>query len=121
MATTITGRVHLVEDTKEFGSNGFRKRVVVLEISKPGGYTDYVPLEFIKDGCDRANALTEGDMVEVEYRLGGRRWQKDPTAEPKYFLSATAFSFRKLDARDEPVEFASNNPAPADVGTDIPF
>ena len=90
---TVTGVVHLIEPTKEYGQKGFRKRLVVLEQDK-GSFTNYVPLEFIKDGCDTADEMNEGDEVEVTYRLSGRRWQKDTNAEPRYFVNLEALSFR---------------------------
>lgn len=89
----VTGVVHLIEETKEYGTRGFRKRLVVLEQDK-GSFTNYVPVEFLKDGCDSVNELNEGDEIEVTYRLSGRRWQRDANSEAKYFLSAEALSFR---------------------------
>ena len=90
---TVTGVVHLIEETKEYGSRGFRKRLVVLEQER-GSFTNYIPVEFIKDACDSVDELNEGDEVEVTYRLSGRRWQRDANSDPKYFLSAEALSFR---------------------------
>ena len=37
-----------------------------------------------------------GDEVEVSYRLSGRKWQRDPQSETKYFLSAEATGFKIL-------------------------
>ena len=42
--------------------------------------------------------MNVGDQIEVTYRLSGRKWQRDPNSEVKYFLSCEALSFRKLDA-----------------------
>ena len=42
-------------------------------------------------------SLHLGDEIEVSYRLSGRRWQRDESSEPKYFLSAEAMSFRILN------------------------
>ena len=88
----VTGVVHLIEETKTYGQKGFRKRLVVLEQDR-GNFTNYVPVEFIKDGCDAVDELNVGDEVEVSYRLSGRRWQRDPQSDVKYFLSAEAMAF----------------------------
>lgn len=64
---------------------------------KGGGFTNYVPVEFLKDACDSVDELHLGDEIEVSYRLSGRRWQRDESSEPKYFLSAEAMSFRVLN------------------------
>jgi hypothetical protein len=92
---TVRGIVHLIEETKTFGQKGFRKRLVVLEQSK-GTFTNFIPVEFVKDGCDAVDDLAVGDDIEVTYRLSGRRWQKDEASEAKYFLSAEGLSFKRL-------------------------
>ena len=91
----VTGKVHVIEPTKTFGQKGFRKRLVVLE-QENGRFTSYIPVEFIQDGCDSVDGMSVGDEVEVIYRLTGRKWQRDPHSEVKYFLSAEASSFRVL-------------------------
>ena len=94
---TVKGTIHLIEETKTYGQKGFRKRLVVLEQVKGGGFTNYIPVEFLKDTCDSVDELHLGDEIEVSYRLSGRRWQRDESSEPKYFLSAEAMSFRVLN------------------------
>ena len=94
---TAKGTIHLIEETKTYGQKGFRKRLVVLEQTKGGGFTNYIPVEFLKDACDSVDDLHLGDEIEVSYRLSGRRWQRDESSEPKYFLSAEAMSFRVLN------------------------
>ena len=94
---TVKGTIHLIEETKTYGQKGFRKRLVVLEQVKGGRFTNYVPVEFLKDACDSVDELHLGDEIEVSYRLSGRRWQRDESSEPKYFLSAEAMSFRVLN------------------------
>ena len=94
---TVKGTIHLIEETKTYGQKGFRKRLVVLEQTKGGGFTNYIPVEFLKDACDSVDELHLGDEIEVSYRLSGRRWQRDESSEPKYFLSAEAMSFRVIN------------------------
>ncbi|QDV27155.1 DUF3127 domain-containing protein [Aureliella helgolandensis] len=88
----VKGIVHVIEDTKTFGQKGFRKRQVVLEQDN-GRFQNYIPIDFIQDGCDQADNLNVGDEVEVSYRLGGRKWQRDAASEVKYFLSCEALNF----------------------------
>ncbi|MFO7908014.1 MAG: DUF3127 domain-containing protein [Planctomycetota bacterium] len=99
----IRGVVHFIDETKTYGQRGFRKRLVVLEQDKDR-FTNYVPLEFIQDGCDTVDALNVGDEVEIEYRLSGRKWQRDANSEVKYFLNAQALNFTKLDHAGPPVD-----------------
>lgn len=90
---SVTGVVHLIEETKTYGSKGFRKRLVVLEQDK-GSFTNFVPVEFTRDSCDAVDELNEGDEVEISYRLNGRRWQKDANSEVKFFVNVEATSFK---------------------------
>ncbi len=89
----VRGLVHMIEETKTFGQKGFRKRLVVLE--QPGDrFTNYVPIEFTQDSCDRVDSLSLGQEIEVSFRLSGRRWQKDPNSDVKFFVNAEAWSFK---------------------------
>ena len=88
----VSGKVHLVEETKTYGQKGFRKRLVVLEQDK-GRFTNYVPVEFTNDNCDAVDGISVGDEIEVTYRLSGRKWQRDPGSEVKYFVNVEAISF----------------------------
>jgi Domain of unknown function (DUF3127) len=98
---TVTGLVHVIEPTKSFGQKGFRKRTVVLEQTN-GRFTNYLPLEFISDACDEVNDLQVGDRICVSYRLTGRKWQRDAQSEVKYFLSAEATRFERLESSGQP-------------------
>jgi hypothetical protein len=122
---TVRGVVHLIEETKTFGQKGFRKRLVVLEQSK-GTFTNFIPVEFVKDGCDAVDDLSVGDEIEVTYRLSGRRWQRDAASEAKYFLTAEGLSFKQLSgggrAGDGPDDAIDPNDAFAEAGNDdVPF
>lgn len=91
----VKGVVHVIEETKTFGQKGFRKRLVVLEQDN-GRFQNLIPVEFLQDACDQADSLNVGDEVEVSYRLNGRKWQRDPQSEVKYFLSCEATNFKVL-------------------------
>ncbi|MEM7473730.1 MAG: DUF3127 domain-containing protein, partial [Planctomycetota bacterium] len=72
-----------------------RKRLVVLEQDN-GRFQNYIPVEFLQDACDQVDGLNVGDEVEVTYRLNGRKWQRDPQSEVKFFLSCEATEYRVL-------------------------
>ncbi len=123
---SIRGKVHLIEETKVFGQKGFRKRLVVLEQDN-GRFVNFIPLDFIGDACDAADDLSVGDEIDINYRLSGRKWQKDPQSEVKFFLSAEAMNFRKLGSgagpASQPAAEPNNSLAEAsyDDGDGIPF
>ncbi|MFT7644110.1 MAG: hypothetical protein ACI9G1_005876 [Pirellulaceae bacterium] len=125
----VRGIVHLIEETKTYGQKGFRKRLVVLE-QENDRFTNYVPVEFTRDECDAVDDLSVGDDVEVSYRLAGRRWQKDPSSEVKFFVNVEAIAFKVIggggggDGDGGGTSFTDANDAFAEAATDeddIPF
>ena len=120
----VRGVVHVIEDTKTFGQKGFRKRLLVLEQDN-GRFPNYIPIDFTGDNCDSIDALKVGDEVEVSYRLSGRKWQRDPSSEVKFFLNAEATGFRALDAKGGAANPANANAAFAEASyeedEDVPF
>ncbi len=118
----IRGNIHVIEETKTYGQKGFRKRLVVLEQDSER-FTNYIPLEFIQDGCDTVDELNVGDDVEINYRLTGRKWQKDASSDVKFFLNAEATSFKVLSAATEKDDAAANDgfAEAAHDDDDIPF
>jgi len=119
----VRGIVHLVEDTKTYGQKGFRKRLVVLE-QDTGRFSNYLPIDFLHEGCDKADELSVGDEVEIEVRLSGRKWQRDEQSETKYFLSAEATDFKVLQGSKKKSD-ASSEPSDPIVASadddDVPF
>lgn len=113
----VRGFVHVIEETKTFGQKGFRKRLVVLEQDN-GRFANYIPVEFVQDGCDQVDSLKVGDEIEVSYRLSGRKWQKDASSEVKYFLSCEATTFRTLGAGSGPAGMEAANDAFAEAAFD---
>ncbi len=103
----IRGNVHLIEETKSFGQKGFRKRLLVLE-QENGRFPNFIPIDFTGNNCDTIDNLKPGDEIEVTYRLSGRKWQRDPQSEVKFFLSAEAVGFKKVGG-------VSGGGSPADV------
>ncbi len=122
----VKGHVHLVEETKSFGQKGFRKRTVVLEQDN-GRFQNFIPIDFLQDACDQVDSLKVGDEVEITYRLGGRKWQRDAASEVKYFLSCEATNFQVLSgaaSTDGGFEGDPNsqlNEAAYEEDDDVPF
>lgn len=118
----LRGVVHVVEETKTYGQKGFRKRLVVLEQDN-GRFVNYVPLDFTGDGCDTVDNLQVGDEIEVTYRLSGRKWQRDPQSEVKYFLNAEAIRYSVVGGGRSADSAAANDAfdAAIDEDDDVPF
>jgi len=121
----ISGKIKLINETKEYGSNGFRKREVVVTTEEQ--YPQDLLIEFIQDKCDIIDSYKVGQSVKVDINLRGREWES-PQGEIKYFNSIQGWRIEKLsesevtddippvpnsDSFDQPNE--SNNDEPDDL------
>ncbi|WP_405412386.1 DUF3127 domain-containing protein [Maribacter sp. Asnod1-A12] len=80
----IEGKVKLIGETQTFGSNGFRKRELVVTTDEQ--YPQHIMIEFVQDKCDLLNSYGVGQDVKVSINLRGREWT-NPQGQVKYFNS----------------------------------
>ncbi|MFT4831183.1 MAG: hypothetical protein ACI815_000826 [Psychroserpens sp.] len=80
----IQGKIKMVDETKTFGNNGFRKREMVITTEEQ--YPQHIMVEFVQDKCDLLNNYTAGQEVKVSINIRGREWV-NPQGETKYFNS----------------------------------
>ena len=80
----IQGRIKVIDETKTYGSNGFRKREMVVTTEEQ--YPQHILVEFVQDKCDLLNSYQVGQQVKVSINLRGREWV-NPQGETKYFNS----------------------------------
>lgn len=90
----ISGKVKLINETKEYGSNGFRKREIVLTTQEQ--YPQNILVEFIQDRTNLLDAFNIGDLVKVDINLRGREWTNDK-GEIKYFNSIQGWRIEKVE------------------------
>ncbi|NER10261.1 protein of unknown function [Muriicola jejuensis] len=94
----IQGKIKMIDETKTYGSNGFRKREVVVTTEEQ--YPQHIMIEFVQDKTDLLNAFNEGESVKVSINLRGREWV-NPQGETKYFNSIQGWRIEKLTAENE--------------------
>jgi len=82
MSQSVKGKLKVKGETKEFGSNGFKKREIV--ITTEDQYPQHILIELIKDKCSLIDGYHVDDEIEVSYNLNGREWI-NPQGEAKYF------------------------------------
>ena len=87
----VQGTVKLIDETKTFGTNGFRKRELVVTTEEQ--YPQHIIIEFVQDKCDLLNSFSPGQKVKVGINLRGREWQS-PQGETKYFNSIQGWKNR---------------------------
>ena len=91
----IQGTIKMISDTKTFGSNGFRKREMVITTQEQ--YPQDLLVEFIQDKCDLLSQYAPGQQVSVGINLKGREWTS-PQGEVKYFNSIQGWRIDAVDA-----------------------
>lgn len=91
----VSGRIKMIDETKSFGANGFRKREMVVTTDEQ--YPQHIMIEFTQDKCDLLNTYRVGEPVKVSINLRGREWV-NPQGETKYFNSIQGWRIEKQQA-----------------------
>ena len=89
----IVGKIKWIDETKTYGTNGFRKREIVVTTEEQ--YPQHILVEFIQDKCDLLNAYQVGQPVKIGINLRGREWV-NPEGETKYFNSIQGWRIETL-------------------------
>jgi len=89
----IQGKIKLIGETQTFGSNGFRKRELVVTTEEQ--YPQHIMIEFVQDKSDLLNNYGVGQDVKVSINLRGREWT-NPQGEVKYFNSIQGWRIESL-------------------------
>ena len=96
----ISGIIKLINETKEYGSNGFKKRELVVTTQEQ--YPQNILVEFIqdRDRCEILDSFNVGEFVKIDINLRGREWvNKD--GETKYFNSIQGWRIEKTQNQIE--------------------
>lgn len=91
----VQGRIKLIGETKEYGSNGFRKREVVITTEEQ--YPQPILVEFVQDKTELLNNFEVGQQVKININLRGREWVS-PQGETKYFNSIQGWRIEALQS-----------------------
>ncbi len=91
----VQGRIKMIDETKTYGNNGFRKREVVVTTEEQ--YPQHILVEFVQDKCDLLNNYSVGQMVKISINLRGREWV-NPQGETKYFNSIQGWRIENLQS-----------------------
>ncbi len=84
----------MIDETKTYGSNGFRKREMVITTEEQ--YPQHIMVEFVQDKTDLLNDFQAGQNVKISINLRGREWV-NPEGETKYFNSIQGWRIENLD------------------------
>lgn len=116
----LLGKIKLINETKEYGSNGFRKRELVITTEEQ--YPQHILIEFIQDKCDLLNNFQVAQRVKIGINIRGREWQS-PQGETKFFNAIQGWRIEAFDtAPAAPTEsFEPLNESPEESPDDLPF
>ena len=121
----ITGKIKQIDETKEYGSNGFQKRELVITTEEQ--YPQHILIEFVQDKCSILNAYNVGQRIKVGINIRGREWQS-PQGEVKYFNSIQGWRIESLDDQvmdsapaDLPMDPDTSSPSDDLTEDDLPF
>jgi hypothetical protein len=91
----VTGKIKMIDQTKEVGSAGFKKRDVVVTTDEQ--YPQHILVQFVQDKCDLLNNFQVGDAVKIDINLRGREWT-NPQGETVYFNTIQGWRIAKAQA-----------------------
>ena len=83
----------MIDQTKEVGSGGFKKRDIVVTTDEQ--YPQHILVQFVQDKCDLLNGFQVGEPVKIDINLRGREWT-NPQGEAVYFNTIQGWRIAKL-------------------------
>lgn len=105
----VQGKVKLIGETESVGTNGFRKRDIVVTTEEQ--YPQQISIQFVQDKTELLNNYKVGQDVKVSINLRGREWTS-PQGEVKYFNSIQGWRIEGVQA-DAPAGMPPVPPADA--------
>ena len=123
----LQGKIKVIGETQSIGSNGFRKRELVLTTEEQ--YPQHILVEFVQDKTDLLNSFQVGQPIKVGINLRGREWI-NPQGEAKYFNAIQGWRIENLQQAQAPAGAVPVPPAEAfepatdltqDEPNDLPF
>lgn len=110
----LTGTILQIGTTKEYGSNNFKKRELVLSTDEQ--YPQKILIEFVQDKCQVLDKYKKDDGVSIGINIKGREWT-NKNNEVKFFNSIQGWKIEKAEMKKE-LQLADQN---EDRENDLPF
>ena len=92
---TIKGKIKVIGEVKEYGSNGFTKREFVLTTEEK--YPQEVKLELYKDDCGLIEDYNVGDSLEATFNIKGNEYKGNYYVNLQAWKLASSSSFTFSD------------------------
>ena len=121
----ISGKIKWIDEIRTYGSNGFRKKELVITTQEQ--YPQNILIEFTQEKCELLDKYEIDDNIKIGINIRGREWI-NPEGHTKYFNSIQGWRIEKIeipDIENKPESFIINNESPPqDVNEeedDLPF
>lgn len=102
----VSGKIKVIDSTKEVGTSGFKKRDVVVTTDEQ--YPQDIQVQFVQDKCDVLDGYKVGQDVTIGINLRGRMWT-NPKGEEVYFNTIQGWNIKTLDTSKQSPEPQANN------------
>lgn len=89
----VTGKLKMIDETKDVGSSGFQKRDCVVTTDE--AYPQDILVQFVQDKCNLLSNVKVGDDVKIDINLRGREWT-NPQGELVYFNTIQGWRITSL-------------------------
>ncbi len=106
----LQGKIKMIDETKTYGNNGFRKREMVITTEEQ--YPQHIMIEFVQDKTDLLNSYKVGQDVKVSINVRGREWV-NPQGETKYFNSIQGWRIENVSQTPNSSDMPPMPPADA--------
>tara|TARA_R110000772_G_C13243985_1_gene433921 strand:- start:925 stop:1284 length:360 start_codon:yes stop_codon:yes gene_type:complete len=117
----VQGKVKVIGEVKEYGSNGFKKAELILDVTENPDYPQFVNIDVTQDNTDLLKNYKVGDQLKVSINIGGREWI-NPEGVAKYFNSITGWRIEVVGSDVPPMEQATETiNSVLEPGDDLPF
>lgn len=93
----VTGKIRMIDQTKEVGSGGFKKRDVVVTTDEQ--YPQHILVQFVQDKCDLLDKFNVGENVTIGVNLRGREWT-NAQGETVYFNTIQGWKINKSETQN---------------------
>lgn len=105
----LSGKIKVIDSTKEVGTSGFKKRDVVVTTNEQ--YPQDIQVQFVQDKCEVLNGYNVGQEVTIGINLRGREWT-NPKGEVVYFNTIQGWNIKAQSSEQAPQATAQNAPFP---------
>jgi hypothetical protein len=114
----VTGKIKFIDNTKEVGSSGFKKRDIVVTTEEQ--YPQHILVQFVQDKCAVLDGYHVGRSVEIGVNLRGREWTNQQ-GETSYFNTIQGWKIKAQDTSKQSPAPIPSAPTTQPQTDDLPF